>query len=261
MKTTKKILWMALAMLMLSVGCTKKSSEKQMLSFKFEALDVEAVIDEETKTISATLPYYADITNLTPTIVLSENATVNPNSGVPMDFTNPVIYTVTAEDGSQVEYEATFNIENPFLGIWGVEKIEYYNIDYAGNPIAASLETYTYDPNDIEHGIQLVFREDKTGEIRDNSVDFIDTTLVTNFTYAYDFDIYKLFINEDDYQSFKLDIKKLSHDAFVYENEYVSSQVEKAYLKRLSETPSKTTKPVNRQQTFKAHRDLVRFLR
>ena len=28
-----------------------------------------------------------------------------------------------------------------FVGTWGVEKIEYYNIDYAGNPIAASMET------------------------------------------------------------------------------------------------------------------------
>lgn len=242
---------MALAMLMLSVGCTKKSSEKQMLSFKFEALDVEVTIDEETKTISATLPYYADITNLTPTIVLSENATVNPNSGVPMNFTNPVIYTVTAEDGSQVEYVATFSIENPFLGIWGVEKIEYYSVDYAGNPIAASLETYTYDPNDIEHGVQLVFREDKTGEIRDNSVDFIDTTLVANFTYAYDFDVYNLFINKDDYQSIKVDIKELSHDTFVYEYEYVSSQVEKAYLKRLSDTPSKARRHIYQRQTPK----------
>ena len=28
---------------------------------------------------------------------------------------------------------------NAFVGTWGVEKIEYYNIDYAGNPIAASF--------------------------------------------------------------------------------------------------------------------------
>ena len=43
-----------------------------------------------------------------------------------------------------------------FIGTWGVEKIEYYNIDYAGNPIAASLETFTFDPNDTNNGIQLV---------------------------------------------------------------------------------------------------------
>ena len=122
MKKTIRVLCMTLAMLMLSVSCTKKSSEKQILSFRFESLDVEAVIVEETKTISATLPYDADVTKLVPIIVVSENATVNPGSGVPMDFTNPVTYTVMAEDGSQVGYLVSVSIENPFLGIWGVEK-------------------------------------------------------------------------------------------------------------------------------------------
>ena len=60
-----------------------------------------------------------------------------------------------------------------FIGTWGVEKIEYYNIDYAGNPIAASLETFTFDPNDTNNGIQLVFRTDKTGEMRDSAIDSI----------------------------------------------------------------------------------------
>ena len=91
-----------------------------------------------------------------------------------------------------------------FIGTWGVEKIEYYNIDYAGNPISGSLETYNYDPNSADNGIQLVFREDKTGEMRDSAVDSIgveydeetqtydhyivcpDTVIVTPFTYSYD---------------------------------------------------------------------------
>ena len=34
-----------------------------------------------------------------------------------------------------------------FVGTWGVEKIEYYNIDYAGNPIAATIVTHNYDPD------------------------------------------------------------------------------------------------------------------
>ena len=58
-----------------------------------------------------------------------------------------------------------------FVGTWGVEKLEYYNIDYAGNPIAASLESYSYDPEDANNSIQLVFREDKTGEMRDGAID------------------------------------------------------------------------------------------
>ena len=241
MKTTKKVLWMALAILMLSVSCTKKSSEKQILSFRFESLDVEAVIVEETKTISAKLPFDADVRNLTPIMVISEKATVNPGSGVSMDFTHPVTYTVTAEDGSQVEYLVSVNIEDPFLGIWGVEKLENYEIDDEGNPIASTMVTLNFNPYNIEDGIQLVFREDKTGELRNNYANFNNATNVISFTYIYYNDFYKLFITEDVGNNILLNIKELESDSFVYESEYVSNHIEKAYLKRLSDTPSMST--------------------
>ena len=60
-----------------------------------------------------------------------------------------------------------------FVGTWGVEKIEYYNIDYAGNPIAASMSTFNMVPGDQQSGIDLIFRENKTGEMRDRSQDTI----------------------------------------------------------------------------------------
>ena len=41
-----------------------------------------------------------DVTKLKPTIVVSKDATVSPKSGTQKDFTNPVTYTVTAEDGT-----------------------------------------------------------------------------------------------------------------------------------------------------------------
>ena len=152
--------------LMALSSCQKKSSEKEILSFRFVSPKVEARIDD--KTISAIVPFGTDVTNLVPVILVSNGATVNPASGVPMDFTHPVSYTVTAEDGSFAEYVVIVNVESAekvFIGTWGVEKIDYYNIDYAGNPIVASIMTYAYDPNDISNGIQLVFREDNTGEI------------------------------------------------------------------------------------------------
>jgi hypothetical protein len=45
------------------------------------------------------MPYGTDLTNLVPTITVSAGATINPASGVTQNFTNPVVYTVTAEDG------------------------------------------------------------------------------------------------------------------------------------------------------------------
>ncbi|KGK28681.1 S-layer family protein, partial [Cellulophaga sp. E6(2014)] len=53
--------------------------------------------------ISLTLPAATDVTALEPTVTHT-GATVSPVSGVAQDFTNPVIYTVTAIDASTQEY-------------------------------------------------------------------------------------------------------------------------------------------------------------
>jgi hypothetical protein len=51
------------------------------------------------------VPAGTDITTLRPTITLdSPKATVSPASGTVQDFTNPVVYTVTAEDGTSQDY-------------------------------------------------------------------------------------------------------------------------------------------------------------
>ena len=152
-----------------------------------------------------------------------------------------------------------------FIGTWGVEKIEYYNIDYAGNPIAASFESYTYNPDDPNNSIQLIFRKDQTGEMRDSAVDTVwtdwnsetgtydsyivnpDTTLVTTFTYSYDRSESALYMNMKysypyEYsRTFMMKISDLSKDSFIYENEYAIDYVEKAYLKRISNSTSKTS--------------------
>lgn len=57
--------------------------------------------------ISATVLYSTDVTNLAPTIAVSDYASVSPTSGTAQDFTNPVNYTVTAEDGSTQVYTVT----------------------------------------------------------------------------------------------------------------------------------------------------------
>ena len=148
-----------------------------------------------------------------------------------------------------------------FVGTWGVEKIEYYNIDYAGNPIAASLETFTFDPNDADNGIQLTFRADKTGEMRDSAIDSLlvdsvyihcpDTVLVTKFTYSYDKSDKSMYMNMDNSaRPFRLQIENLTSDSFTYENEYGTDYMEKAYLKRIS----KSTKSASRNMPAHPHK-------
>ncbi|GAA0193929.1 hypothetical protein GCM10009122_57040 [Fulvivirga kasyanovii] len=86
--------------------------EKQIISFQLLASenpslteDIVATIDESSKTISASLPASADLSDLTPTIEVSGGATVSPMGS--QDFTSPVSYTVTAADGTETTYRAS----------------------------------------------------------------------------------------------------------------------------------------------------------
>ncbi len=64
------------------------------------------IIDETNHTISVYVPEDADLTRLTPTITLSDEATVTPGSGIPTDFTQPVTFTVT-NNTAKTEYVVT----------------------------------------------------------------------------------------------------------------------------------------------------------
>lgn len=254
----------------LAVVTKEKNSEKRILAFRFASLNIDAVINEDTKEIEATVPYGTDVTTLVPTILISDDARVVPSSDYVTDFSQPVTYTVFAENGSQVEYVVTVIVEQPenlFLGVWGVEKIEYYNTDYAGNPIAGSMIAYTYEPNSIDNGIQMYFREDNSGEMRDSAIDELwldwneetesyethivcpDTVLVKPFTYTYDESenvLYLTLTNDGDVQSYTLKISDLSNELFIYENvyghdDYGNGFVEKAYLRRVNIAAMKST--------------------
>lgn len=99
-----------------------ESSEAKILSFVFDkevaAVDSlvvgDVVINEESKTITFMVADTAKaeyLTALVPTIEVSEKATVTPASGVAQDFSNgkTVTYTVTAENGTTVEYVASIS--------------------------------------------------------------------------------------------------------------------------------------------------------
>lgn len=144
------------------------------------------------------------------------------------------------------------------VGTWGVEKIEYYNIDYWGNPIEPYSGRYEYDPNSIDNGIQMIFRGDKTGEIRDSAIDTIwlwndetgeydsyiacpDTVLVTTFTCSYDKSEQIIYMTTSDSpRPYRMNVSELKKNTFVYENEYGTDYIEKAYLTRLSNKPTKS---------------------
>ena len=84
-------------------------NEKSILSFTIDG--VEGDINEIAKTVSLVMPGGTDVTELVPTIVVSEGATVNPASGEAQDFTHPVTYTVTAQNGTTAEYTVSVVVE------------------------------------------------------------------------------------------------------------------------------------------------------
>lgn len=150
-----------------------------------------------------------------------------------------------------------------FIGTWGVEDIEYYNTDYWGNPIENTIKKYHFTPGDPKDGIDLVFRANRSGEMRDRSRDTIyltdstyiycpDTTLVTKFTYSYHKDDATLYMNMEVLHPFtyQMKIPEISSNNFVYVNEYDNNYVEKAWLKRIGDakanTPTRGSKPVYR---------------
>lgn len=89
-----------------------KSSEKKILEFSIEAID--ATINEPEKKIEITLPASSDVKKLKPSIKTSSKSTISPSSNSEVDFTNPVIYTVTAEDGSTQTYTVTVYVKKYF---------------------------------------------------------------------------------------------------------------------------------------------------
>jgi Domain of unknown function (DUF5018) len=86
-----------------------KSTAKAITKFTFSQFSpaIQATIDETTKKITAVVPPTADVTKLTPSVSVSAKAKVLPDSGKVQDFTNPVTYTVTAEDGTSANYQVT----------------------------------------------------------------------------------------------------------------------------------------------------------
>ncbi len=59
--------------------------------------------------ITVVMPYGTAVSSLAPAIIHT-GASINPASGDAQDFTSPVVYTVTAQDGSTKEYTVTVSV-------------------------------------------------------------------------------------------------------------------------------------------------------
>ena len=121
----------------LSNGCSSGSSDatsdtisssdaKSITSFLLEASenstlssDIIGTINETEKTVQLLIPWGNSVTNLIPLIEFS-GVSIDPASGIATDYTNPVTYTVTAENGSTQDYIATASSSVPFNAASGI---------------------------------------------------------------------------------------------------------------------------------------------
>ncbi len=120
----------------------EKSSECSIRSLKIGSNN--GVIKNDSIWIK-NLPASTNLSSLAPTILISDKATVSPASGVAQDFTSPVSYTVTAEDG--ITQKTYIIIVNKKSDPTSVEEELYKQLRIYPNPVRDVLRVSL--PQDI----------------------------------------------------------------------------------------------------------------
>lgn len=130
----------------------------QILSFSIGKY--KGVIDHDAGTINVRYPKDGDMTNLTPVFTITDGATVTPQAGTSVDFTNPVTYTVSYMDET-FPYVVTVEPADirtiAFLGVaTGANAIENDDEATAYEWFAANMPDFEYISfNDIKNGKDL----------------------------------------------------------------------------------------------------------
>ena len=88
---------------------TPAATNNRLVAFRFGGL--KGTIDHSAGTVSLELPAGTS-KRFAPIIELPQYATVSPASGEIQDFTNPVTYTVTAQNGDKKEYVVTVTVSS-----------------------------------------------------------------------------------------------------------------------------------------------------
>ncbi|NQX81590.1 MAG: hypothetical protein HRT66_06315 [Flavobacteriaceae bacterium] len=151
------------------------SSDKQINTFSINGNS--GVIDNINKTITVTGDFLNGVTNLSPNITISAEANISPNTGVSKNFTSSIIYTVTAEDGSQVDYTVNVVVNPPVLSLM-IDNIQ------TGNISGKEITDFTLASNGAD--VMLLFSVDSeykvyAVDIKDNnSVDAPGNTISGN---------------------------------------------------------------------------------
>jgi hypothetical protein len=130
------------------------NTEAEILTFNFEEdVLVDVVISpvvDNLGTIDVTVAMGTDISSLTPTITISYGATMYPDGGITMDFTNPVTFAVTSQDGITVNVYTVYVVEEPeqFILSLVANPEEGGTVEGAGSYIEGASVTVTAVANE-----------------------------------------------------------------------------------------------------------------
>ena len=99
------------------------STAAEIVSFVLAEQTGAATINSTAGTIAIEVNSTADLTALTPTIQVSAGASISPASGAVQDFTNPVTYTVTAQDNTTTK-AWTVTVTKPQVNVVTIAQIQ-----------------------------------------------------------------------------------------------------------------------------------------
>ncbi|MDR3519505.1 MAG: DUF5018 domain-containing protein [Candidatus Pacebacteria bacterium] len=164
---------------------TVKSSDKLINSFIFSGLNPEedGAVDNTNYVVNLVVPTGTDLTKLIPTISVSDGATISPASDIAQDFTNPVIYTVTAEDGSTQSYTATVSTDQPTTTTLSSDKL-INSFTFAGlSPeVYGSVDNTGYQVNLVVPAGTDLTTLTPTVDISDNATIYPNSGTAQDFT-------------------------------------------------------------------------------
>jgi outer membrane protein assembly factor BamB len=144
------------------VSCTKEdnhpSDSKEVSSFGLKKADGSAFASGEVTVaihdhdITISVPPFTNLNPLIPFIDI-KGKSISPASGQPQDFRQPVVYTVTADDNSKVDYRVSVHVNTgPSIVYFGSSNKVFYAVNAqtgaliwnytGGNSFAYSSPTY-----------------------------------------------------------------------------------------------------------------------
>jgi len=89
-----------------------QSTDNEILVFSVNGQVGQETIDSNAGTINLTVALGTEITSLSPSIVISDLASISPDPGIAQNFSAPVNYEVTAEDNSTKQWTISITVED-----------------------------------------------------------------------------------------------------------------------------------------------------